>query len=162
MKLVAGYELPPEELRKWCDSKMPSKERDSLYSAMVGYMLRNPDGLPLGHFKFAVVCWPPAYLNYRRKIRNPNTQVHYVFITRYLVDKALPRQSPWNGEYQAKEGDQDRLLKATLVKALDLPEDQLTFATYAMGNLHVPPKSQWEQITIPQPQAPDSTLARSD
>lgn len=161
IKLVAGYELPTEEVLKWCDSKMPSREDHSLYSAVISYMLDHPDGLPFERFMFSAVFWPPCYVPDRRgrKKRNPNAQTHYVFMTRYLVDEAFPPQSTWNGEYQAEERDQDRLLKATLVNLLDLPEAKLTFATYPLGDIYMSRGTPWEQITIPQPQ---NSLARSD
>ncbi|EIN10240.1 hypothetical protein PUNSTDRAFT_50920 [Punctularia strigosozonata HHB-11173 SS5] len=160
IKLVAGYELPKEEVLKWCDSKKLARDDGSLYSAVISYMLDNPDRLPFDHFKFYAVSWPPYYVpdGHGRKIPNPISQSHYMFITRYLVDEAFPRRSPWNGEYQAEERDQDRLLKATLVEVLGLPEAKLTFATYPKGHMYMLPETPWEQITIPRPQAPHSTV----
>lgn len=165
IKLVAGYEMPASALRKWCDSKlMPVREEESIYADVITYMLDHPDGLPFHDFKFTLVTWPPAYLRnvHGHKIPNRTAQDHYMFITRHLVDDAFPLRSPWNGEYQATENDKDRLLKNTLVNLLGLPEPELTFVTYPKGDLYMLPETQWEQITIPRPQAPRSPLAQTD
>lgn len=155
IKLVAGYEMSAEALRKWCDSKMPASEDRLIQIDVVAYMMEHPDGLPFHDFKFTLISWPPAYLRLDYgKIRNPATQNHHIFITRHLVDNAFPRGSTWNGEYQAEENDKDRLLKETLVNLLDLPESELKFVTYPKGERYFSQATQWEQITILRPQAP--------